>query len=529
MNRTNPLRIGRPTAKSRLGEAAQQAAPPGGPAVHRADAPLPVAPFSSLAEVLADWGTGEGPLWRQLAEKIGAGIRAGRLAGGSRLPPERKLAWQLGVARNTIARAYADLEAEGLVSRRQGSGTVVSSATAALTGQPAELSTVIQRNVISRLVAESIEDHVDFLGAHARLGSVVDETVREAIATLHSSEVVSQPGYFPLGYPPLRDAIAEHLTGLGLATTAEQILVTSGAQQAITLVAAGLVRGKRNVIIEDPTFPGAIDSFRMAGARLLTVPVTAHGIDLDRLSALLEDSEIALAYLMPTYHNPTGVLMSATARQELARLSEATGLILVEDDALAEISLTDAAPPPVAAMTRKGMVLTIGSLSKLFWGGLRIGWIRGPVDMVAHLGHVKAAADLGTSVLSQAVAIRLLERAPAARSVRRSENEESLERLESLLRRLLPIWSWHRPSGGLSLWAQLPYGSASELARFASRRGVAIVPGPVMSPRGSFDDHLRLPLGRDAATMTAGVERLAAAWADYAAERKHDEPLGVVI
>jgi DNA-binding transcriptional MocR family regulator len=491
---------------------------------------VPIQPLSQLADLLASWDDGEGPLYARLAERLRLGIRTGRLTGGTRLPPERQLAAHLGVARNTVVRAYAELEAAALLTRRQGSGTVVSASTAAFSSQPAELSSLIQRNVVVRLVAEPSEVAVDFLGAHALPDSPVNDTIREAISNLAPWEALRQPGYFPLGYPPLRAAIASHLTRRGIPTVEDQILVTSGAQQAIALIATGLVRGKKNVLVEDPTFPGAIDSFRVAGARLLTVPVTDEGPDLDRLSAILDDSEIALAYLIPTHQNPTGVLMPIAARQELARLCEATGLVLVEDDALAELGLSGSAPPPIAALTRTGIVLSIGSLSKLFWGGLRIGWIRGPREMIAHLGQVKATDDLGTSVVSQVIAVRLLEQTDAVRERRQIEVTDALARLEALLRDHLPSWSWRRPAGGLSLWARLPHGSASELARIAMRHGLAIVPGSVMSPSGAFDDHIRLPLGRDAGAMTSGIELLATAWAEYeAAHPRPEGPLRVVV
>jgi DNA-binding transcriptional MocR family regulator len=489
-----------------------------------------IQPLSPLAELLLNWDDGQGPLFARLADKLRNGIRAGDLVGGTRLPPERQLAAHLSVARNTVVRAYAQLETERLVSRRQGSGTRVAAATAMFSGQPAELSAVIQRNVVVRLVGDHNEVSIDFLGAHALADSLVDETVRQAIADPAPREALRQPGYFPLGYPPLREAVAAHLSARGIPTVDNQILITTGAQQAIALIATGLIRSKRNVVVEDPTFPGAIDSFRVAGARLLAVPVTDDGVDLDRLSAFVDDSEIAFAYLMPTHHNPTGALMPVAQRKELAKLAEATGLVVVEDDALAELGHADSVPLPVAAYTRRGIVLSISSLSKIFWGGLRVGWIRGPKEMISHLGQIKAVHDLGSSVISQIVAVPLIDQLGKARIVRRAEAVEGLARLEQLLRLHLPTWTWRSPTGGLSLWVRLPHGSATELARIALRRGLAIVPGSVMSPRGGFDDHLRLPLGRDVATMAAGVELLAAAWNEYEAMiPSQDGPLRIVV
>ena len=489
-----------------------------------------IGPLSPLADVLAQWKTGEGSLYHRLAASLRDGIRAGRLSGGTRLPPERRLAEYLEIGRNTVVRAYALLEADGLVVRRRGSGTLVT--TTALGGgrSRGDLSAVTQASVVVRLVTESAVDSVDLLGAHALLDSEVDGVVREVIAAVDASHALHQPGYFPLGYPPLRAAIAAHLSARGLPTDSDQVLVTSGAQQAITVIGLGLIRGRRNVVIEDPTFPGAIDSFRLAGGRLLSVPLNADGTDLDRLGALGEDADIAFAYLMPTFHNPTGALMPTTARQRIAEFADATGLVVVEDDALAELGLIDQQPPPVAAFATSGTVLTIGSLSKLFWGGLRVGWIRGPREVIGQLGQVKATLDLGSGVVSQLIALRLLEHASTVRQRRRTQNLESLDHLEGLLASHLPAWTWIRPVGGLSLWARLPVGHATDLARIALRHHVAIVPGSVMSPRGGFDEFVRLPLGRDATTMTLAIQRLTAAWDDYvSASAPSGERLAVVV
>jgi DNA-binding transcriptional MocR family regulator len=490
----------------------------------------PIQPLSPFAELLAEWDQGGGPHYQRLAARLRAGIRDGQLVGGMRLPPERQLAAHLGVGRSTVVRAYAELELAGLLHRRQGSGTVVAASTRIYSTQPSELSSLISRNVVVRLVAESRDGAIDFLSGHAMQDPAVDAIMARALAAAAPTEEFGASGYYPLGFPPLRAALAAHLTHEGLRTSEDQILVTSGAQQAIALIALGLIRDRRNVVVEDPTFPGAIDSFRVGGARLLPIPMTEAGLDVEELAVLLEDTEVALAYIMPSNHNPTGTVMPAGARAELAQLAEATGVVLVEDNALADLDLTGSRPKPIAALTRAGIVLSIGSLSKVFWGGFRIGWLRGPREMVAHLGQVKATADLGTSVLSQVVAVRLLDHIDEVRRLRRAQVQESLDRLEHLLSTHLPEWRWTRPSGGLSLWAQLPYGSSSELARLAHRHGVSIAPGAVMSARGGFDDYVRLPLGRSGKTMALGVERLAAAWREYIdSTPKAASRLGIVI
>jgi DNA-binding transcriptional MocR family regulator len=470
--------------------------------------------LSPVATVLNDWPHGSGPIYRELTNLLRDAIQGGRLPGGTRLPPERQMAAHLNIARHTVARAYRDLERQALVLRRQGSGTVVAASSVGA-GQSARLSSLLQDNVTNQLLA-TYDCPYDLLGAHAAPDLDVDELISHAIQQLKPSELTAQPGYLPLGYPPLRVAIARHLTAGGLPSTPEQVIVTSGAQQAITLIATGLLHGRRSVIVEDPTFSGAIDAFRMAGARLLSVPMTAEGPDLDRFSSLVEDSDAGLAYLIPTFHNPTGALMSSWARDQIVELAAAMQLMVVEDNATADLPLTDELAIPLGARDRSGTVLTIGSLSKLVWGGLRIGWIRGPEDLIGQFGQLKATADLGTSIFSQAIAAAVIEHAATVRAIRRRQVHLALDQLTTLLHERLPHWSWVIPRGGLSLWVRIPYGSASQFAMVARRHGVGIVPGPVMSVRGIHDDHIRLPLGRPLEIQDEAVLRLGRAWEEYA-------------
>ena len=178
-------------------------------------------------------------------------------------------------------------------------------------------------------------------------------------------------------------------------------------------------------------------------------------------------------------------------------------------------------------------MLTIGSMSKLFWGGLRVGWIRASEEILARIAKLKIMADLGGSLVGQLAAVRLLAEAPKVRQSRRREIRERLDRLTKLLGKLLPDWRWAPPAGGLSLWVQLPHGDASEFAQVALRHGVSVVPGPLASPDGSCADRLRLPYVLEAGPMTEGVERLARAWSAYSAHaapaRKVRSDLGVLV
>jgi DNA-binding transcriptional MocR family regulator len=170
----------------------------------------------------------------------------------------------------------------------------------------------------------------------------------------------------------------------------------------------------------------------------------------------------------------------------------------------------------------------VGSLSKLFWGGLRVGWIRGPQSLVARLTHLKVTADLSGSAVSQALAAHLLSHRDEVTRRRRRQSAERLEHLSALLGKHLPEWTFVRPEGGLTLWVRLPSPAAEELARVALRHGVSIVPGPVHSPSGGSRDHVRLPFVMDAETMAEGVARLARAWT-VCAQPDRDRRLGVIV
>lgn len=169
----------------------------------------------------------------------------------------------------------------------------------------------------------------------------------------------------------------------------------------------------------------------------------------------------------------------------------------------------------MAAFAKDAPVLTIGSLSKLFWSGLRLGWIRGPHDLIARLSRWKALADLGSPWHTQAMALHLLAETASAEKERRRESAARLALLTDLLHKHLPTWTFRKPDGGLLLWARLPAGDANQLAQVARRHGVAIVPGSANSPEHRFADHVRLPFVADAAPMQEGVVRLARAWQEY--------------
>jgi DNA-binding transcriptional MocR family regulator len=471
--------------------------------------------LSSLVEALGSWDAGEGALYERLSARLQGAIAKGEILPGSNLPPERKLAERLGISRTTVVLAYQQLREGGHVESRQGSGTWVrrTGRDQRPSPQESDASSAFRRNVVFRSLLEHDEDTIGFVGAHMPPLPMVQEAFA-TVAQRAWTEMVGESGYSPMGLLPLRQALAHHLSRSGLRTTADQLLITSGAQQAISLVAGMLVPRGETVVAEDPTYIGAIDVFSAAGARILTIPAGTEGMDPNRLRRTLE-TRPRLLYVAPTFHNPTGTTLPERTRRDLAALATELQIPVVEDLALAELALVRDVPLPVAAFAKDAPVLTIGSLSKLFWSGLRLGWIRGPQDLIARLSRWKALADLGSPWHTQAMALHLLSEIAAAERERRHESSTKLGLLTELLQAHLPEWTWRKPDGGLLLWAHLPAGDANELAQVARRHGVAIVPGSANSPEHRFADYVRLPFVAEPATMKEGIVRLARAWHEY--------------
>jgi DNA-binding transcriptional MocR family regulator len=468
-----------------------------------------------FARSLGNWAQGEGPSYRRLAEALRTAIRRGEVGPGERLPAERVLARLLSVSRTTVVSAYEILRQEEWLESRQGSGTRVSSGAAPPGLAREEGSSSVRGHPVYRGLIEGSGGTIEFLGAHLPgsdfLAKDLSSLDRRAIA-----ELTKTPGYLPMGLPALRQAIAGYLSARGLPTAQEQVLVTCGAQQAIGLVAAAFLRRGDAVVLENPTYLGAIDIFTSLGARLTPVPVGREGARPEALREIAGRTAPRLIYLMPTFQNPTGALMPDRQRRAVARLARELSIPVVEDNTLADLSLAGAPPPPLAAFDPLAPILTVGSLSKLFWGGLRIGWIRASEALLTRIAKRKIMADLGGSLLSQVAAVALLAKADEMRERRRREMRERCDWLTKLLARHLPEWSFAPPSGGLTLWVRLPRGDADEFAQVALRHGVSVVPGSLASPDGASSDHLRLPFVLDKGPMEEGILRLARAWNAYA-------------
>jgi DNA-binding transcriptional MocR family regulator len=471
----------------------------------------------SIEQALGMWSDGSGPLHRKLSDAIRAAAEDGRLPGGERLPSERDLAQRLALSRSTVVTAYDTLRSEGVLESRQGSGTRIRRGAAT---RPDPLET-FQVSPVYRTLLDARDDVISLacatFPAHPRVATAISEVVAD-----EGEKLLAHNGYLPAGLPALRHELADMLTARGTPTAPDQILVTTGAQQAGSLATMLLVRQGDEVVVEAPSFAGTLDLFKTRGARMTAVRVDDGGIDVRTVAQAVQDGRPAAIYVMPTYHNPTGCLLAANRRRDLAELVVEHGVPLIEDNALENSPLDDEWVPPIAAYAPAAApVLSAGSLSKVAWGGLRVGWLRGPAPLIARLSELKAMSDLGSPLFDQAVAARIVPHLDEMRDDQRLMLNRNLALVSDLLASLVPTWSWRRPKGGPSLWVELPSGTASAFSQVSLRFGVEVIPGDQMSPTGDDLRHLRLPYTAEPPVLEETMRRLAQAWDDYAPS---DEP-----
>ncbi|MCV2488120.1 PLP-dependent aminotransferase family protein [Geodermatophilus sp. YIM 151500] len=449
----------------------------------------------TLAGLLGELSDDRSPRYTALAARVRLLVADGRLPIGARLPAERELAAALGLSRATVTASYARLRDEGWATARQGSGTYT-----ALPAGPHRGAWV---------PAPPDDGSIDL--AHAAPAAPPEVPAAFSAATVELARYLPSHGYHPAGLPELRARIADRYTARGLPTAPEQVLVTTGALHGVALSFGALLRRGQRVLVEQPTYPNALDAARTVGAR--PVPTS---LDADEPDAWLATAERTLAavrppaaYLMPDFQNPTGRLLDDAGRARLARALERAGTVAVVDETLAELAL-DADPPAPFAAHGPGH-LSVGTLSKTFWGGLRVGWVRADTDVVRRLTAVAVRTSMSGPVVEQLAACALLDGADAAIEAHRRRLRERRAVLLAELASRLPEWRVRVPAGGLVLWCELPSARSSALTVQAERLGLRLAPGPLFGTGHALDDRLRLPFTQPPPVLRRAVEVLARA------------------
>lgn len=428
-----------------------------------------------------------------LADRIRALILDGRLTVGERLPSERALALELRRSRSTITRAYGMLEADGYVSRLHGGSTRV---------------TLPHGHTAAGTDAD--DDAIDLsIASMDSTPGLYDATVRSLprLAALRGTS-----GYSLRGLPELREAVAQRFRDRGAPTSADEVIITSGALNAVNLILTAIGRRGERALVEQPTFPHALEALHRHGYRLVPTPVDVDGWDARHLNETLLGAHPHVAYLIPDFHNPTGATLPDEERSRIVTTARNVGTHLIVDETTAELDIDRGwSPAPMAASGPN--VITVGSMSKIAWGGMRIGWIRAERSVIARLLAVRPSFELGTALLEQCIAVELLDDMPALTSHVRRRLRAGRDAVE---RGVSGIAGFRMPRtpGGLSAWVDIGAPLSTSLSLAARERGLILPPGPRFTTGGVLERRLRIPITLPPERTTAAMQRLARAWDD---------------
>jgi 2-aminoadipate transaminase len=477
------------------------------------------------------------PLYIQLRDQLRSLVHAGDLRPGDRIPASRELAVMLGVHRTTVANAYAELESEGLIQGHVGRGTFIKGNGNGLKLTPPpppvlrggegirwELLFADERGeeVLSRLTASVPENTLSFVMACPAEEHFPVEELQTCVNAVLRREAADVLRLGPSdGYRPLKEALLEMLRGEGIAAKDENLLITDGCQQSLDIISKAFVRPGDSVILENPTYPGAVAIFHGARARCLGVPVqtrpepgVALGIDLEALEATLAANRVKLIVLTPDFQNPTGTSMPAASRRKVLELASRHQVPVVEDHIYARLHSRDERLPALKQLDRANIVIHIDSFAKVAFPGLRVGWIVAPPTAIERLRVVKQTTDLHTDQLAQATLAEFLRRGMFAKHLQKMRKvyASRLDALDEALRKHMPEGTrWTRPDGGMCLWMELPPGfDASELLIHAKERALLFAPGRYFYVQNPLPNTLRFGFaGVEEKQIARGVATLA--------------------
>jgi GntR family transcriptional regulator/MocR family aminotransferase len=473
------------------------------------------------------------PLYLQVADQLRTKIENGELTPNTRLPASRVLAKKLGVNRITIVNAYAELETEGLVVTRMGSGTYVATDQDGFLSSnevtvPSPWSVPLppprQWNA-SQMMTEMMRltrqpGVISFAnGAPASEFLPVNE-IRRAL-----NEVLRRDGSAALqyeetaGYQPLRETIADYLHQQNIQVSSNDILITAGCQQALDMSLRVLARGDNSVlVVEDPCYLGLLDLMTTRRITPATVPLDEHGLQTDRLEQIILRYRPRLIYVTPTFQNPTGATMPLERRRTLLEIATRHGVPILEDTSYDELAYEGKKLPTLKSMDTADLVFLAGGFSKTLVPGIRIGYLAVPSYLCGRLIATKQTTDLLTSPLNQRALHAYLQSGHFAQhldQVRTVYKERRDAMLAAVEQHFPAEASWHCPQGGMYLWVKMPATgpSATDLYLTAANYNVAFALGSVFSASGSFSYALRLSfVTHTPKKIEEGIRRLGKAW-----------------
>jgi len=460
-------------------------------------------------------------IYKQLAEFIENGIADGSFPLDKPLPSERTLAKLLELNRSTVVAAYDELESNGLIERKRGSGTTISKDIWGITKKRVpswnryiEAGSFLPNVPVMQRIRKEMVDH--------HLINLASGELSEDLFPLKSlREITSDRSYIgslgydhPQGSEVLRKTIAHHMEEFrGLHTNPSSILITSGAQQALHLIIQCLLKPGDAVAIEDPSYHYSLPLFESAGVKSYFLTADENGIKPDDLISLHRKHRIRMIFLNPAFQNPTGISLSQKRRKEILEISSLYGIPVVEDDPYSLTSFSGKPVFPLKSMDENGNVLYISSLSKIVASGLRIGWIIGPKPVIERLSDAKQQVDFGHSSYSQWIANDFLESPSFASHLNHlikqleSRRNQIIESLDTYLKGEVEFII---PNGGIHLWCKIKNEvNENRLLEESLKNGVIYAPGSTM---GSNSHYVRFTYAKEKGTnIDEGIRRFAEA------------------
>ncbi|WP_053956850.1 PLP-dependent aminotransferase family protein [Inediibacterium massiliense] len=441
-------------------------------------------------------------LYIQLFQKVRQLILDKKVSANEKLPPIRQLAHTLGVNTSTIVNAYDLLEKEGFVHKKIGSGTFVAPIKEeSFSGELFEKYPLdedfklmdrgqiqIKENMISFASATPTSDLFPVEDFKRLLNEVLDRDKGDAFSYQESQ-----------GYYPLREALVDYLKEIGIHTKFENIQIISGAQQGIDVISKAFVDYKDTIIAENPTYTGAIGTFKSRGAKILSVPIEGDGINIELLEESIKIHHPKLIYLMPNFQNPTGYSYSKEKKLKIIELAKKYGVFIVEDDYLSDLSFYSKDNTTLKSLDTEDCVIYIKSFSKIFMPGLRLGFLVLPKKIHHKILAAKHTSDISTSGLNQRVFDLYLRQGIWKKHIEYMEKiyKERFDQMKICIEKYFKSLDieYILPSGGLNFWFALPQGyDADQLYLEAAKYNILILPGSIFFPTKAESRFFRLSI-----------------------------------
>lgn len=443
--------------------------------------------------------SGTKSLPQQICDTLAQRITSGLLQPGTRLPSVRRLAVSLKVSQVTVSKAYADLEKRGHIICSQGKGCFVAeherNGSDPGTGWQDVYDDYLPRAQLWRNFDYSEVEYPFHMAAiHSELLPLGPIGATMALLVTEQPELMASYGNFQ-GNLELREIMRKHLQPRGITLSSSDLMITSGTQQGIDLVARTFVGPGDTVYLEAPSYTGAIDVFAGRGAEMIFVPMDHEGMRVDVLTRLCDQRPPKLIYTNPTFQNPSGVTMSMPRRQRLLELARSYRCLIVEDDPFSDLYFGPPPPPSIKSMDEDGHVVYMKSFSKVLAPGCRIACVAAAGNILSRLIAAKSASDLGSPLLTQGAVLPFISHKYESYAAKlRAALCRRRDKAARLLKQYAPPGvTWNLPEGGLNLWLQLPSADGIDrLHMLAEQEGISFLPGDVCYAGDTPSRHIRL-------------------------------------